>query len=151
VSKVSAQLLHQKKETFLSAFAQNGNISASCRAADIERTQHYRWLKEDAEYVARFTVAGENAIDVLEKEARRRGVEGVTKPIYQGGKLVGEVQEYSDTLLIFLLKGARPERYRERYDITMNVGDAARKAAQEAGLDPDVVLAEAERIVKAGT
>ena len=52
--------------------------------------------------------------DMLEDEAVRRAKDGVERPVYQGGKLVGHVQEYSDTLLIFLLKGARPEKYRDR-------------------------------------
>jgi hypothetical protein len=54
--------------------------------------------------------------DQLEQEARRRAHDGVRKPVYQGGKRVGYIQEYSDTLLIFLLKGLRPEKYRERFE-----------------------------------
>jgi len=30
---------------------------------------------------------------------------------------VGCIKEYSDTLLIFLLKAHRPKKYRERYDV----------------------------------
>ena len=30
----------------------------------------------------------------------------------------GTVQKYSDNLLMFLIKGAMPEKYRERYEIT---------------------------------
>ncbi len=52
--------------------------------------------------------------DLLEDEAVRRAKDGVEEPVYQGGKLVGHVQKYSDTLLIFLLKGAKPEKFRER-------------------------------------
>jgi hypothetical protein len=58
--------------------------------------------------------------DILETEARRRAVEGVTKPVFgslgqgMGSGEIGRVQEYSDTLLIFLMKGAMPEKYRER-------------------------------------
>jgi hypothetical protein len=33
------------------------------------------------------------------------------------------VREYSDTLLIFLLKGLRPAKYRERYDVAVEAGD----------------------------
>lgn len=40
-----------------------------------------------------------------------RGVEGVDEPVYQGGKMVGTVRKYSDTALIFYLKGNHPERY----------------------------------------
>lgn len=42
----------------------------------------------------------EEAADVLEAEARRRATVGG-----------------SDVLLIFLLKGARPEKYRDRYEV----------------------------------
>jgi hypothetical protein len=33
--------------------------------------------------------------------------------VYQGGKQVGFVQDYSDTLLIFMLKGRRPQKFRD--------------------------------------
>ena len=51
---------------------------------------------------------------MLEDEAKRRAYEGVKKPVYQGGKRVGYVQEYSDTLLIFLLKGTNKAKYGDR-------------------------------------
>ncbi len=71
---------------------------------------------KDPEYVAAFATAREEAADRLEREAIRRAVDGAEKPVYQAGKLVGTIREYSDTLLIFTLKGLRPEKYRERYD-----------------------------------
>jgi hypothetical protein len=42
------------------------------------------------------------------REAWRRAVKGCRKPVYQGGQLVGYVREFSDLLLIFLIKAARP-------------------------------------------
>lgn len=59
----------------------------------------------------------------MEQEAFRRAVEGTEKPVFgsmgfrMGSGEIGRVREYSDTLLIFLLKGARPEKYRERTEI----------------------------------
>ena len=51
------------------------------------------------------------AADILEDEVDRRAVEGVEKPVgWHKGKPGGYVREYSDTLLIFLLKGDRPEK-----------------------------------------
>jgi hypothetical protein len=38
-------------------------------------------------------------------------VEGVEKPVYQGGVMVGTVTEYSDTLLGLMLRGKRPKVY----------------------------------------
>jgi hypothetical protein len=57
------------------------------------------------------------AVGALEDEALRRAVEGVEEPVYQGGKQVGVIRKYSDALLMFLLKAARPEKYRENYSI----------------------------------
>ena len=50
---------------------------------------------------------------VLEAEALRRALKGTEKPVYQNGKQVGAIREYSDLLLIFLLKARRPTVYRE--------------------------------------
>jgi hypothetical protein len=55
--------------------------------------------------------------DALEDEANRRAREGVERPVYQGGKFVGAIREFSDTLLIFLLKGLKPEKFRENSHI----------------------------------
>jgi hypothetical protein len=112
----SYKIRQHKKRAFLAAYAEVGNISAACRISNNARSNHYDWLDADETYAHAFVEATEIAGDRLEDEARRRAVEGVTKPIFQGGKEVGEVQEYSDTLLIFLMKGARPEKYRERHD-----------------------------------
>jgi hypothetical protein len=40
------------------------------------------------------------------------------------GRQVGSIREYSDMLLIFLLKGLRPAKYRERYDVAVEAGDS---------------------------
>jgi hypothetical protein len=50
----------------------------------------------------------------------RRGVTGYDKPVYQQGRLVGTVREYSDTLLIFALKARAPDRYREIRHVTLD-------------------------------
>lgn len=56
----------------------------------------------------------EQGSDILEAEAWRRAVEGVEEPVYQGGKEVGRIQRYSDTLMVLLLKGHKPQKFRER-------------------------------------
>jgi hypothetical protein len=53
----------------------------------------------------------------MEQEAIRRGQHGVEKPVFQGGKEVGAVREFSDTLLIFMLKSRKPETYRENVKV----------------------------------
>ncbi len=99
---------------FLEAFARLGNISGAARETHILRKSHYDWM-QDATYAARFREAEKVAGDALVQEARRRALQGVDRPVFQGGRHVGSVTEYSDTLLMFLMKGAMPNVYRERY------------------------------------
>jgi hypothetical protein len=116
-----------KKPAWWSAYfatlAETGNRTAAAQLCNIDRTTPQKYVKahpeEAAEYALLESEAMDQAADALEKEARRRAVEGVSKPVYQGGKKVGTIQEYSDVLLIFLLKGARPAKYRERYDVNV--------------------------------
>src|SRR3989304_4581741 len=99
-----------KKVRFLKLLGETGNISQAARMLDCSRTDHYKWMASDRECAASAITATEESVDRLEQEARRRGMEGVAEPVYQGGKKVGVIQRYSDTLLIFLLKGAAPDK-----------------------------------------
>lgn len=107
-----------KQAQFLAAYAECGNVTHAAKVAGVHRDMHYTWSKNE-EYKAKFKDAHEQACDTLEKEARRRAVDGYVEPVYgSGGQGVGTVQvgsirKYSDLLLIFLLKGARPDKYRE--------------------------------------
>ena len=113
-----------KKARFLKAYATVCQVTLAARMAGIDRGTHYDWLQKDPEYRAKFERAQEVAIQALEDEAVRRAYEGVERPVYQGGEKVGVIREYSDTLLIFLLKGLRPAKYRERYDVVVEAGDS---------------------------
>jgi hypothetical protein len=103
-----------KKEAFLAALAKLGNVSDAARKAKVPRRTVYNWREDDPDFAEAWAEAEDIAVDALEAEARRRALKGTLKPVYQGGKRVGSVREYSDTLTIFLLKGARPEKYADR-------------------------------------
>lgn len=102
-----------KQAAFLAAYAECGNISAAARAAEVVRQAHYDWMATDATYPDRFQSAHENAMDLLEEEARRRAVQGTDKPVFYKGEECGAIREYSDTLLMFLLNGGRPQKFRQ--------------------------------------
>lgn len=116
------QLQRQKKALFLETFRRSGNIALSARAAQVDRSTYYRWCEHDDQFAAAAGAAVQEAADILEAEAWRRAVQGVKreKGVWHQGEQVGSeiATEYSDTLLIFLLKGVRPEKFRDRYDIT---------------------------------
>lgn len=105
-----------KASQFLSALSETGSVAESCRIADVARNSMYLWRKEDAEFARRWDSAVEFAGDLLEAEAFRRAHDGYEKPIYQGGVLVGTVREYSDTLMVVLLKGLKRERYGDKVE-----------------------------------
>lgn len=108
---------HPKKRAFLSAYAHLGLVTRAARAAKIERTSHFLWKRDDPEYAAAFEMAQQIAGESLEDAAVERARYGVERPVFHQGKICGYVREYSDTLLIFALKAAKPEKYRERLDL----------------------------------
>jgi hypothetical protein len=113
-SSVSARKpLRNWKPAFLKAFAETGIVLTACRAARISRQQAYKVRASNPKFAAAWAEAEEGATELLEAEARRRAYTGTQKPIYQNGHKVGQVREYSDVLLIFLLKAHRPSIYRE--------------------------------------
>jgi hypothetical protein len=106
----------QHKKAFLAHYREAGNISRACDAAAVERRTVYKWQEHDDGFALAFKQAQVEAVEALEAEAYRRAVEGVEEPLHSAGRMIGTVRRYSDTLLIFLLKGAAPAKYRERYD-----------------------------------
>jgi hypothetical protein len=54
------------------------------------------------------------AADALEREAWRRGVEGIDRSIMYQGQVVASSKEYSNRLLELLLKAHGPAKYKER-------------------------------------
>lgn len=126
---------------FLVALSTTGNVRAACEATRIDRKTAYNRRDADEDFAAAWADALDEAADLLELEARRRAYEGVRRLKFDRGTLITVPatdvdgnpvldpetkqpvmvpyveHEYSDTLIIFLLKGARPEKYRERTDV----------------------------------
>ncbi len=103
----------QKQRLFLASFAQTANVLRAAEEAGVYRTTVYKWQEHDADFDFAFNQAKEDARDVLRAEILRRGYTGWDEPVFQGGRLVGTVHKYSDTLLIFHAKALCPE-YREK-------------------------------------
>lgn len=101
------------REVFLATFAERANVSAACRVAGVARNTVYEERRADPAFAKLFKTARAEAVERLEEEAWRRAHDGVEKPVYQQGSLVGHIQEYSDTMLIFLLKANKPKKYRD--------------------------------------
>lgn len=84
------------KRVFLHAYAQSGNAKESAEAAGVSEQAVYKARKTSKTFAEQFEEAREYLADDLEAVA------------------VGRARERSDTMLIFLLKGLKPDTYADR-------------------------------------
>lgn len=122
-------------------------VSEACRVVGISRTVVYQERQRDEVFAVQWADVEEKTTEAMEREAYRRGVEGVEKPVYQGGKLVGRVNEYSDTLLIFMLKARRPDKYRENVKVEHG-GTVTHRVPVDLKKLSDEQIAQLEAIAK---
>ena len=119
VSSSHSETAKQRRQAaFLEAYITCGTITHAARMAKIARQTHHAWLAGDTEYQQLFAEAEIAATDALIKEARRRAIDGISEPILYKGEVVKTIRKYSDNLLMFLIRGALPEVYRERYEFS---------------------------------
>ena len=112
-------------EAFLHLVATTGNITKSCEALRINRLTIYHMKQEDEGFRLKLHAAQARGYDAWEDEAARRAFSGHERKVFQQGMLVGTTTEYSDTLATFMLRGAKPEKYREKPGIDLVVKDGA--------------------------
>lgn len=142
------------RELFLRELRRRGNVSDAARKAGIGRQTAYDWRAAEDGFAAAWDEALETAIDTLESEAWRRAREGTKRPIIgriakdEDGILTDDkgrplyLHEYSDSLMQFLLKAHRPQKYRERIQI-----DGLLQHIDVSALPPDKL----ERLTQAKT
>lgn len=102
------------KWLFLEALREQPNVSRAAELAGITRRHAYRVRDADPDFAAAWEDALAAAVDGLEAETFRRAKDGVDKPVFHKGEIVGHIKEYSDSLAALLLRAHRPERYRDR-------------------------------------
>lgn len=117
---IPANFSSVKQAAFLAAYAQCGIVKKSAQAAKIARQTHHDWLRDDPTYRPRFEVAHQQAITSWEDEVSRRAFLGTRKPVYQGGKKVGSVLEFSDGLAQFILKANNREKYGDKSSVALS-------------------------------
>lgn len=89
--------------TFLKVFIETARQDRACEASGIPRQSVYNRRKGDPGFEEAWVEARTISMQLLEDEAIRRAVEGVDKPNYYKGDIVGWTTEYSDHLLTFML------------------------------------------------
>lgn len=110
----------EAEKVFLEALAVTGRL----KEASVTSGLPYMQVIEHRRRYLDFEEACEDSMrrfrDSLEREAVRRGMEGVEEPVFHKGEECGFVRRYSDRLLELVMKRHIPE-YRERLQVDANV------------------------------
>ena len=85
-------------DAFIAAYRETGNVSVAARSAGVAPRTAWKAISENDGFRCRCDEAKEEAIDKLEHHALKRAT---------------DAQKPSDVLTIFLLKAARPEKYKD--------------------------------------
>lgn len=107
-------VMEPKRRMFLLNLAVLGNRTRAAMATGVSPMTAWLWRRDDDNFRAAYNQAMKIASELHEDEMWRRASEGVLEPVWQGGRMVGSVRKFSDTLLIFSLKGSMPEKYADR-------------------------------------
>jgi hypothetical protein len=99
---------------FLSHLRDTGNVRRSCEAAGVARSWAYELRDKDPQFAQAWKYAALDAADLLEETVTDRAVNGWEEPVWYKDEQVGTVRKYSNTLAVFLLKHANPEKYGDR-------------------------------------
>jgi len=118
--------LKAAQSRFLACFRVTCSATRSARAAKVNRGEHYRWLKNDPTYLARFREAMQDGLRTLEDHAVKLAFEGVKRLVTFKGKPVRDPvtggwlyeTEFDSQVLMFLLKNYDRKRFGDKIDTT---------------------------------
>jgi hypothetical protein len=110
-AKKKGPTMAARRAGFLDVLRRTANISRAARESGICASTAYRHRHASASFAAQWDAAIAEALDSLEEAIFDRVRDGVTRPVFYGGKEIGAVQHYSERLSMFVLKSKRPEIY----------------------------------------
>jgi hypothetical protein len=106
----------EREVKFLEALKTGASVYAAARIAGIGRQTAYDWRNEDDVFAALWEEAVECGTDLMEDEAKRRGMDGYDEPVFYQGQVCGKVRRYSDFLLDKQLRARRKGKYSDRQE-----------------------------------
>ena len=112
-------------KAFLDAYLSLGHFGKACKAVGASHQTIRKLLKQIPEFGEAFEDAEQVVADKLEDALRQRATEGFDRLKFDKNgaacidprtKEVYVEKQFSDLAAIFLLKGQRPEKYREKFE-----------------------------------
>lgn len=112
----------EKQVAFIEALAESGCVDEACKRVGMGRASAYA-LRARPDAIA-FRLAWEAALDhairALTDAAFSRALNGVSRPVFYKGELIGERRYYDERLTMFLLRYRDPQRYGAWLDRTIS-------------------------------
>lgn len=125
------QLTVAKHNLFFAGLAKHGQITRAARDADISRVTVYSLRDSNPEFSTRWSEALDAYADSLEAAAHQRAVEGTDKGVYHQGVLMATEKQYSDSLLLAMLKAKRKREYGDASKIELTGTDGGPVQVEE--------------------
>jgi hypothetical protein len=120
--------LRPEQVSFLSSYVETGSQRRASKVSKISRGTVWDWAKKEPVFRDALDVAREFLVQNLEAEAYRRAT---------------QIERLSDILLIFLLKAARPEVYRDNYNMVHSGEVHMKRIMLESSSDSDPKVIDA--------
>ncbi|HQT38379.1 MAG TPA: hypothetical protein PK231_03065 [Acidocella sp.] len=118
-----------KKRAVLEALRQFPSLRAAARAARMNHTSVYHWLKTDPVFKRRYEDAIAEGVGRLEQACMQRAIDGTDSYVVSQGRVVmydGKPlieKKFSDTLAIKLLNAHGGEIYRDKQSVELATKD----------------------------
>lgn len=103
----------RRKARFLDKLRDTGSAALAADEAGLTFAQVQNLQQADLAFAQASADAMAEAVDRAEAEVYRRAFRGIDRPVYYGGKQIGIVKDYSDSLAALYLKAHRPQIYRD--------------------------------------
>lgn len=130
---------------FLKAYEENNCImSRACDAVPVDRRTVKVWREKDPEFEAAIEECKERLRDKIRHTILERSLDGTTRPIYQGGKLVGGEKVYDNKLLMWMAERQIPEEFHINQRLELGSGEKPLVFKFELGEAKGELLEEAE-------
>lgn len=98
-----AKLTDKKRDAFLEALGKGLSVTTAAQAVGHTRSSMYGFKERDKDFSDAWDEAVEQGTDVIEDHVLKMGL-----------------NDKNLTALIFLLNGRRPEKFKQRHDVTSN-------------------------------
>jgi phosphatidylserine/phosphatidylglycerophosphate/cardiolipin synthase-like enzyme len=127
-------LKEERQRKFIAALAASGVVTDAARAAGAtaEAFYHLRNRPGAEEFRAAWDAAVDRGIARVESAAIGRAINGVDRMVVSAGQLMGYDRSFNESLVMFILRSRRPDRYGQDWRALKPGHPIYEKIAQEA-------------------